>query len=191
MEFDKNLWALIKNGDEQAYEEMYFFYYKRFYYYGLKITPNLHLVEDAIQEIMIYIWRNRASLSSVKYPATYFYTSFRNLLVKKLEEQGTILADEFLKEEISESSENSIIKKEREIDINARLKKATSFLTSRQKEAIFLRFYEGFSYEKVAEIMGITVKATYKIMVRALSELKNKYVQLILALSNLPFYFFN
>lgn len=60
-----------------------------------------------------------------------------------------------------------------------KLSKAFSELTPRQFEAIFLRFYMNQSYEQVAESMGITVKATYKLMARSLTELKNNYLPLL------------
>lgn len=46
--------------------------------------------------------------------------------------------------------------------ISEQLQLTISKLTARQKEAIFLRFYEQLSYEEIAEVMGITVKASYK-----------------------------
>lgn len=185
MQIERDIWAGIEAGDEKAYETMYTYYYRHFYIYGQKITLNLHLVEDSIQEIMITIWNNRATLSSIKFPAAYFYTSFRNLLIHKLKTQGVIVSDELIVEEISTSSEQSIISKEEKMELDARLKKASGFLTARQNEAIFLRFYEELSYEEVAEVMGITVKATYKIMARALSELKDKYVHLFILIWDL------
>lgn len=185
MQIDTEIWIQIQAGDEKAYEKMYTYYYRHFYIYGQKITQKLHLVEDSIQEIMIFIWNNRSTLSTIKFPAAYFYTSFRNLLVNKLKTQGVIVSDEYITEEISTFSELRMIGKEEELALNTRLKKASGYLTARQNEAIFLRFYEELSYEEVAEIMGITVKATYKIMARALSELKNKYVHLFILFLNL------
>ena len=114
-------------------------------------------------------------------------TSFRNLLLNKLKSQGVIVSGEHITEELSTSSELRIIGKEEELALNTRLKKASAYLTARQNEAIFLRFYEELSYEEVAEIMSITVKTTYKIMARALSELKEKYVHLFILLWSLSY----
>lgn len=189
MEIDKDIWLQIETGNELAYEKMYAYYYKRFYIYGRKITVHLDTIEDAIQEIMIFIWHNRSSLSGIKHPAAYFYTSFRNLMVNKLKTRGQIVSDEFIKEETTASSEHSIISKEESIEIKTRLQKASGFLTARQSEAIFLRFYEELSYEEVAEVMGITVKATYKIMARALTELRNKYLHFFIFLFQLSRFF--
>ena len=185
MHIDTDIWLQIEDGNELAYEKMYAYYYKRFYMYGRKITEHLDTIEDGIQEIMIYIWNNRSTLSGIKHPAAYFYTSFRNLLINKLKSQGEIVSDEFITEAATNSAEDLIITKEEGLELNSKLKKATGFLTARQSEAIFLRFYEELSYEEVAEVMGITVKATYKIMARALGELREKYVHLYILLFQL------
>ncbi|MEO6684074.1 MAG: sigma-70 family RNA polymerase sigma factor [Ginsengibacter sp.] len=188
MEIDKNIWKLIEDGDELAYQNMYFFYYKRFYIYGQKISPDIQLIEDSIQEIMILIWNSRARLSAIGCPSAYYYTSFRNLLINKLKFEGKFVSEEFIKDEHTSSTEISIIRTEEHLELNSRLKKAGSFLTNRQSEAIFLRFYEELSYEEVAEVMGITVKATYKIMARALHELREKYVLVFILLFQICYF---
>jgi RNA polymerase sigma factor (sigma-70 family) len=52
------------------------------------------------------------------------------------------------------------------------LQQALNTLTPRQREAIFLRFYEELSYEEIAGVLDISTKATYKIVARALLQLK-------------------
>ena len=68
-----------------------------------------------------------------------------------------------------------MIKKELDNELRIRLKTALASLTDRQREAIFLKFYEGLSYEEVSAIMNISTKATYKIMARALGMLKENF----------------
>ena len=48
-------------------------------------------------------------------------------------------------------------------------------LTPRQREAIFFKFYENMSYEEISNILGITTKATYKLIARAITELRSAY----------------
>ena len=49
---------------------------------------------------------------------------------------------------------------------------ALNQLTPRQKEVIYLRYFEELDYEEIAVIMKITVKATYKLMARGLEALR-------------------
>jgi RNA polymerase sigma factor (sigma-70 family) len=67
--------------------------------------------------------------------------------------------------------------------LTAKLKIAFEALTAHQREAIFLRFYQNLSYEEVAEVLNISIKATYKIMARSLSALKEKmFISVVLVL---------
>lgn len=172
MQVDKQLWLKIAESDQQAYAEVYRFYYRRFYNYGKKFTDNDTLLEDSIQEVLLIIWDKRTTLASIEYPGTYFYTSFRYTLLQKLKQGRKLLTTEMPADEPEFAEEPAIIIKETEAGVKQQLQKALNTLTSRQREAIFLRFYEGLPYNEVASVLGITPKATYKIMARALSQLR-------------------
>jgi len=174
---------LIADGDESAFEEMYLHYFKRYFTYGKKITDNIILIEDAIHDVMYKIWQNRKSIPEIKNPAAYFYASYRNSLYDKLKEKQFVepeLENEGSKEI---SSEDILIKKEIESQQMNRLKDSFSELTPRQLEAVLLRFYHELSYEDVADILGITVKATYKLIARSLEKLKNEFLPALLIMS--------
>lgn len=155
---------------------MYRFYYRRFYNYGRKFTDDESLIEDAVQEALLMVWDKRHMLASVGYPGTYFYTSFRYLLFGKLRQRKEVAADDSPEGEPDFSIDQILISKETDAAVKEQLHKALAALTARQREAIFLRFYEGLSYEEVAAVLAITTKATYKIMARALQQLKENLV---------------
>lgn len=171
---EKEVWAQIRDGDQAAYAELYVFYYKKLYNYGRKFTGDIALLEDALQEALLAIWTGRARLEKVHTPHTYLFNSFRYILFRKIgharrfrpHTEANAGEPEFGVEQI-------IIRQDMETAVKQRLTTAIQGLTGRQREAIFLRFYEGLSYEEVAEVLGISVKATYKIMSRALLQLKD------------------
>jgi RNA polymerase sigma factor (sigma-70 family) len=162
----------VSNDDQQAYTEIYSFFYKRFYNYGKKFTEDESLIEDVVQETLLLIWDKRKALSSIEYIATYFYSSFRYALLGKLKQNKQMVLDEQVAEEPDFPIDHLIVIRESDDTIKKQLKNALAALTPRQREAIFLRFYEGLPYDEVALLLGITTKATYKIMARALLQLK-------------------
>lgn len=182
MEIDSKIWLLINEGNEVAYEKMYFHYYKQFYVYGQKITSDITLVEDSIQEVMIYIWQEREKLSAIKNPPAYFFTFFRNRLVSHLRGKKLGTENEIDQMTSEYSPEQALIDKELSSREDKQLKRAFKELTPRQSEALFLRFYQEMSYEDIAEVMNITIKSAYKLMARSLEELKNNYVPLLAGL---------
>ena len=176
MPVEKQLWLRVAEGDKQAYAEVYRFYYRRFYNYGRKFTDEEALVEDAVQETLLTVWDKRHILASIEYAGTYFYTSFRYTLLRKLKQQKRVLTKDAMDDEIEFGVDKILIAKETESGLKEQLGKALVTLTPRQREAIFLRFYEGLSYEEVASVLNITIKATYKIMARALAHLKENLI---------------
>lgn len=166
-------WEHIKTGDQEAYSEAYVFYYRKLYNYGRKFTDNEALLEDVIQEVLMDLWRRRERLSSIEFPHTYILTAFRYTLLRRLKQHASMLGPASIPETAYEfGAEYLLIKKETEERLKQRLEAALQQLTARQREAIFLRFYENLSYDEVAGILGISTKATYKIVARALQQLK-------------------
>jgi hypothetical protein len=166
---EKESWKLVEQGNVEAYSELYTFYYKKLYNYGRKFTDNTELIEDAIQVIFIMVWNNREKLAHINSPYSYIFFSFRNYIFKEKKKQQKVF---FQFQEPEFSIDNIIINKEATTALNNQLQKAITSLTSRQREAIFLRFYEALSFEEVAQIMNISVKATYKLITRSLTRLK-------------------
>jgi RNA polymerase sigma factor (sigma-70 family) len=168
------IWENIAAGDRNAYSEAYLMLYERFYNYGTLLTDDITLVEDSIQEVLLYLWTDRVKLRSISNPDGYFYSLFRRALVKKVKSSVRQVALEKGEWEPEFSADAIIIKKEASQELQQKMKAAIDSLTPRQREAIYLRFYEGLSYEEVAATLDITVKATYKIVARALLNLKDK-----------------
>lgn len=151
-------------------------YYKKLYAYGLKISERSDLIEDVIQDVMIYVWGKRETFADVRHPAAYLFTFFRNSLIKKL--GASEVASEIVinSEDTSSSPMQKVIEVEFESEKNSRLAASISHLSPRQKEAIYLRFFMKMSYDEAASVMGITTKALYKLMARSLEILKKKYI---------------
>jgi RNA polymerase sigma factor (sigma-70 family) len=170
---DKEVWTRVGSGDQDAYGQLYVFYYRRLYNYGRKMTADIAVLEDALQETLVAVWTGRERLNRVQKPHSYLLQTFRFILFRKLRRDRKVQSlDTNEPGEPDFGREEILIRRDLESDQRQRLEQALQTLTARQREAIFLRFYEGLSYEEVAGIMGISVKATYKIMSRALQQLK-------------------
>ncbi len=170
-------------GDKEAYAALYRIYHPLLFNYGHKFTPNTSLVEDSIQEIFIHFWINRNKLAGVLSFKSYLFVSFRYRLLKELQKVDKN-AYVFLEEEeyvfaLDVSIDQVLIDKEQLYEQHIDLKNALERLTGRQKEAIYFLFYENLSYEEVATILTISKKVTYKLVARALDNLRALYKQRI------------
>lgn len=171
---DKLIWQNIANGEKGAYKEVYTGYFKKFFNYGRKFTNNHLLIEDSIQEVFLDVWHKKEKMITVDMPNSYLFSSFRYSLFKKIKQSARLQELNDWDDEPQFSIEQSIITSELNREMQQKLQSALQSLTSRQREAIFLRFYEGLSYEEVAAVLNITVKATYKIMARSIGQLKDQ-----------------
>ncbi len=113
----------------------------------------------------------------VKELRSYLFVSFRNYLIKLLQQHrliqsGTDIDDTAYAFALDISAEQQRINAEEVFAQQEQLQKGLQLLTPRQKEAVFLRFYENMPYEAIADMLQISVKATYKLIARAIAELR-------------------
>ncbi|HVK96961.1 MAG TPA: sigma-70 family RNA polymerase sigma factor [Flavisolibacter sp.] len=188
------LWESFTLGSREAFADLYKIYHPRLFNYGRKFTDNIEVIEDAIHDLFMCFWINK-SLAEAKNIRSYLFVSFRNNLINKLREDHkgylSFQADSY-QFELDASIDQVMINREHLYEQHISLNKAVEKLTERQKEAVFLMFYEGMSYQEVADILQISVKGTYKLMARAISELKGSYEQSAsLYLLSLPLFLFS
>lgn len=168
-------WLSLKNGNPIALEAVYKLYSNALYNYGSKFSADKDLIKECIQELFVNIWTRRDFISNPADVKNYLFKSFRLSIFKKaalISKNEEYLETENYPFSVSLNIEDDIIGREKNDALKIRLEHTISTLTNRQKEAIFLKFYENLSYEEIAEVMGISVKATYKLMARSLTFLR-------------------
>lgn len=172
---DRDIWRDFKNGDEQTYAFIYQEFTPILFKYGMKLLPNRELVKDAIQDLFIYLWEARERLSptdSIKY---YLFRALRRTVAARTKTTTYSLDDSFLEEQTENqvpSSEDSLIEKQTQDHYSSRLVREIDLLPRRQKEAVFLRFYSNMEFDEISVLMGISVRAVYKLIYKAIDLIK-------------------
>lgn len=170
------LWKEIRNGNEEALDNLYCSTYSHLYNYGFQITPQESLVKDAIQELFLRIWRTYPNLSQAYSVKSYLFQSLRRILLRNLktEKNRSKRNKKYVEESFREiyNIEELMIHLETEKQQKEMLVKALDSLSKRQKEAIFLKFYEGASNKEIAQIMEINAQSVYNLIYRSVERLK-------------------
>ena len=177
---DLNTWNAFRGGDKLAYSIIFRKYYVRLFEYGCRFTKNHALVEDAIQEVLTTFWMQRQKLLVVETMESYLFVSFRNRLTKSLaahQYKSQLFTGDEYAFDFELSIDQVMINAERLYEQQINLRSALETLTARQKEAIYFKYYENLSYKQIADILNISTKATYKLVARAISELRMVYQQ--------------
>ena len=172
---EHQLWQNYQRGDDAALASIYSTYFHHLYNYGFKFTHDSLLVEDCIQELFIKLMRNRRNLATPASVKNYLFKAFRSQLFDELEKLKKKPVDE-LQESTAfdlDLQHHTDAENEELIDRHQKMQSAIAALTPRQREVIFLKYQEGFSYPEIAEILSLTPKATYKLVGRAIQTLRS------------------
>lgn len=173
---DEQLWQVFKNGSRAALAYLYQLYFFKLYNYGIKICQDEDLVKDSIQELFVYLWKKKENLSENNAIKLYLYKSLRRSIYTQLRKNQRSL----FKKEITEqyrfefilSSEQALIAQEISAQQKEELLQALNQLPQRQKEVVFLRYFENLSPQEVSIAMSLTLNSTYVLLSRAISFLK-------------------
>jgi len=172
-----DLWNDFRNGDKQAYECIYRKYAPLLYNYGFKITANRGLTQDCIQELFITLLVNKSKINQTDSIKFYLYKSLRRELMRAVKNDSRFVGEpaEFESSfNVVFSCEYDLIQEQISAERLAHLQRALDNLPPRQKEVIFLRFYENLSFEEISGVMGIEQSSVYKIIYKAIDNLQGK-----------------
>ncbi len=178
---DVLLWQAFKKGDSTAFEQLYKKYFKDLGRYGLRLNPDKDLVEDAIQDVFIDLWRRREFLSDVENVKLYLYRATRNQFNRTIQKdifEGSEDINNFLDYLGTLSFEQESIEIESNQIRTRSIQNAMNNLSNRQAEAIHLRFYQGLSLDEIASLMKIQKQVVKNL-------LSKSYIILKISLKNL------
>lgn len=188
------LWRRFKAGEADALGQLAKVHYRALYNYALKFSSDPDFIRDSIQELYLDLWERREFLSETAFVKSYLLKALRHKLIKesirlkRFHEPVNAFAD---LENANCSVESDIIEEEQSIYISSRLKHIIKGLSKRQQEIIYLRFYQNFSNEDIAGIMGLGRQSVSNLLYRTLKEIKEIWAPaafscIMLFLSELP-----
>ena len=175
---DIHLWKAFRQGDRDSFAKIYHRYFHNLFEYGARIMEDRELVKDCIQDLFIKLWTNRLNLGNVENVRAYLLVSLRGTIYNRIQKNTKHRSQEIQENQNFElvfSVENELIRREHLNSQAKELLKSINLLTTRQKEFIYLRYFEDLNYDEIASIMSISTKATYKLSARSLEGLREIY----------------
>ncbi len=171
----QHLWLNFLQGDKAALSEIFLQYHDDLYRYGVKLAGNENLVKDAIQDLFLKLWKNRSNLKPVEVLKPYLFKSLRNHLIDSLELTKTSIPIEDNFEhpfEIVYSAEDFVINAQVTEDMRRQVIHALNKLMPRQREAIYLRYFEELDFETIAAVMDVNVQSLRNTLHRGITALR-------------------
>lgn len=144
-------------------------------------------MEDSIHDLFVEIWQRHDSLGSTDSIRRYLATSLRRKIVSVLKKESksqSVDSFDTIPFDVELAVDEVIIAQELSEEQAAQLKRAFDKLTAKQKEILYLRFYQGLDYEQIAEVLGMKYQSLRNAVSRAIKNLRGDMVIILLALSH-------
>ncbi|MBS1600545.1 MAG: sigma-70 family RNA polymerase sigma factor [Bacteroidetes bacterium] len=172
IDHDIELWESFRRGNKEAFASLFRKYYGQMFLFGSKFIGEKQLLEDAIQELFLELWQSKSQtpVYSVK---AYLLKSLKYKLLKliKANDQRRALQDP--NDSYFEwSHENFIIEQQESEEKKQLMLMALAQLTNRQKEIIYLKYYQNLSYEEISDIMNINYQVARNLLYQSIKALK-------------------
>lgn len=175
----------IQQNDEQALALLMRKYYTDLYNYGARFTPDDALIKDCLQEVFISLWQRRQTIGNILSPKFYFLRAIKNKVLKSLDKARRKPGNDHFPEDYDFSHEFSIekiiIAKQVSEENAARLKSILALLSKREKEVVYLKYYQYLDNGQIAELMNITRQSVYNLLHEAVGKLKELWYKEIVA----------
>jgi len=184
---EADVWSYLKAGDKKALSYFYTKYFNSLYNYGSKISRDAGLVEDCIQDLFVEFWNKREGLSEVSQVKYYLYKSLRRKILYKRSLLLRLPLAEVDSFEMELSHKSHYLSQQINSDIREKIKQMVNTLTAKQKEAIFLVYFEELSYEEAAVIMELKIKTVYNLIHLAIAKLRQNKAKFSPAVFSLLF----
>jgi RNA polymerase sigma factor (sigma-70 family) len=170
---EAEIWCHLRAGDKKALSFFYTKYFDTLYNYGRKITKDCGLTEDSIQDLFMELWNTKERLGEVSNVKYYLFKALRRKIIYKLSLLSRLPASDIDSFEIELSHKSHYLSEQINHDIREKMAQMVNTLSAKQKESIFLIYYEELSYEEAALIMELKVKTVYNLIHLAISKLRH------------------
>lgn len=174
---DGVLWQRFRSGDSDAFDQLVQLHYQPLFRYGIRLDADDEYVKDCIQDVFVELWQRRQTVRETEFVKFYLLKSLRRRIFRGRAKWGTNW--ESLQEnyqfEVEFSIENQLVTTETSRDQARQLEALLNQLSRRQKEVIFLKFYQNLTHEQIAEVMGVNRQSVYNVLHEALHKLRNSW----------------
>ena len=174
---ETNWMQRLQQNDEEALASLMNIYYDDLFNYAARFTKDDGLIKDCIQEVFISLWQRRETVGTILSPKYYFLRAIKNKVLKSLHKNTRNTMSVYLQDEYDFhhefSIERVIIEKQVSEEKAEKLRKTLSLLSKRQKEIIYLKYYQYLDYGQIAELMGVSRQSVYNLLHEAIHKLRS------------------
>lgn len=153
---DAELVAYLRNGDDNAFTELYNRYKGILHVHAYKKLGDFEEAKDVLQDMFSWIWNNRESIPHTQNVAGYLYTITRNKILnviahKKIVSKYTASFDNFMEQGVF-ITDLAV----REKELADMIEREINALPSKTREVFILSRQLNLSYKEISDQLDIT-----------------------------------
>ena len=167
---EQELVALLKEQNNDAFNYLYDHYSGALFTIINQIVPDKDTASDVLQEVFVNVWRKIGSYDETKGRLfTWMLNIARNAAIDKVRSKG--YRDNQRTQTIAEG-ESGMAMSSNPVVNDVGLKKVLTTLNEEYRKLIDLSYFQGFTHEEIAKMLGIPL-GTVKTRIRtAISQLR-------------------
>jgi RNA polymerase sigma factor (sigma-70 family) len=194
-EKDILLWNEFLEGSQSALSKIYLSNVNDLFAFGCKFTVDKSLVKDCIQELFITLIQSRTKLSLTQNVKGYLFTSLKRKIIRESVRSSRFEAvlerGDYRFEVGFEDIDRTEFENDNYSIKTLAVRNAIETLTSRQKEALYLKFYFGLSHKEIAEILHMEEQSSRALISRAVKKVRSVIISDKKRISNFLFLLFS
>lgn len=166
---DNELFALIAEGDENAFEELFNAYLPCVQPVILQIVKSETVAKDIVQDVFLRLWLNRSKLTDIVQPKNYIFRIVYNQSFKYLEKSlvqrkaALVLESEQNVSDVTVSMEHVLDMAEVRRVIDA----AIQTLPSQSRQIYHMNRISGYKPHEISDQLGISVQSVRNSLTRS------------------------
>ena len=172
------LWREMLAGNVASFEMLIDVTYELLFQYGNKFCHDREMIKDCIQDVFLEVWEKKDNLNHDIPPKAYLLASLRRRLHRMIQKNRMLFLDHLLPNEgfdIAFNTEHQFIQSEYDQQIASRMTHMLNGLPKRQKEAIYLKFFQDMERDEIAAIMDIHPQSVSNLLQSAFKFLKTQW----------------
>lgn len=173
---DMKLYELYLNGDNTAFEKLYQKYKNNIQYFIFNIVKDNEKAEDLTQDVFTYILNEKEKrINNIKY-SLYLIAKSKALTYINSENRQHDIKEKYIYYE-SNTFENDIIDIITKNEEKSELLTAINSLDHKYRNALYLIYFEGLSYNETAKILNLSLANLKTIIHRGKKILKQNLIK--------------
>jgi len=152
--------------------------YPSLFHYLLKILRDEDVCQDILQDLFIKMWERKENFGPIFNVKVYFFKSARSMALNYIKScrSHDFLTDDHQHIDIVFSQEEVMVNFENNSEVNRLLSLALNTLPGRQREMIFLKYFDGWNYDQIAAVTGIKYQSVVNHVHRAIIQLRTELI---------------